>query len=142
MGDEQERDRTIRRRSFLRMAGGAAAVTAFGGLGACAPAQEGPAVVEVPLESIPVGGRLRIIYGEMPVEIIRDADGGVMARSLWCTHSGCEVKWQEDRQIYFCACHDAEFDEQGKVIAGPPPRPLGQIPVAVTDTAIRVGDSA
>jgi Rieske Fe-S protein len=98
-------------------------------------------VVSVPLDSIPVGGRLRILYGELPVELIRGVDG-VEARSLWCTHSGCEVKWKEDQQIYFCACHDGKFDSRGEVVAGPPPRPLGQIPITVTDSSILVGESA
>jgi len=141
MGDEQGRDRTIQRRSFLKLAGGAAAVTAFGGLSGCGPTGEGPGVVEVSLESVPVGGRLRILYGEMPVELIRSTDG-VEARSLWCTHTGCEVKWQEDRQIYFCACHEGKYDAQGQVIAGPPPRALTPIPITVTETAILVGESA
>lgn len=141
MGDEPGRDEAIQRRDFFKLVGGAAAVTTLSGLGACAPTAEGPAVVEVPLESVPVGGRLRILYGELPVEIVRSADG-VIARSLWCTHSGCEVKWVEGDQIYFCACHDGKFDAEGNVIAGPPPRPLGLIPITATESAILVGATA
>jgi len=141
MGEEHGKDGTMRRRSFLRLAGGAAAVTAFGGFSACAPAVQGTGVVEVPLDSIPVGGRLRILYGELPVELFRGADG-VEARSLWCTHTGCEVKWQEAQQVYFCACHEGKFNAQGEVIAGPPPQPLAPIPISVTETAILVGGSA
>lgn len=98
-------------------------------------------MVSVPLDSIPVGGRLRILYGETPVELIRGANG-VEARSLWCTHSGCEVKWKEDQQVYFCACHDGQFNAQGEVTAGPPPRALASFPISVTETTILVGESA
>lgn len=141
MGDENGKGRTIRRRSFLRLAGGAAAVTALGVLEACGPAGEDPNVVEVPLDSIPVGGRLNVLVGETPVEIIRGPDG-VQARSLWCTHSGCQVRWKEDQQIYLCACHDGKYSAEGEVIAGPPTRPLGQFPITVTGKVIKVGESA
>lgn len=137
MADEQTK-KTIERRSFLRLAGGAAAVTALSGLTACAEGAEAPAYAEVPIDSIPEGGRLRVLVGEMPVELTRGPDG-VEARSLWCTHSGCEVKWQEDRQIYSCACHEGEFDAEGVVIGGPPPRPLTALPVSVGETTVRVG---
>jgi cytochrome b6-f complex iron-sulfur subunit len=137
MADEQK-TKTFERRFFFQLAGGAAVVTAVGGLTACAEGESAPAVVEVPLDSIPEGGRLRVTIGEMPVEVIRGPEG-VRARSLWCTHSGCEVKWQEDRQIYFCACHEGEFDAEGQVIGGPPPRPLPAVPVSTSDDQVRVG---
>jgi quinol---cytochrome c reductase iron-sulfur subunit, bacillus type len=41
-----------------------------------------------------------------------------------CTHLGCTVNWSENDQVYLCPCHDAKFDQQGKVLDGPPPRPL------------------
>lgn len=139
MTDERFEDLIIRRRNFLRLAGSAAAATALGGLAGCAPATEGPVVVEVPLDSVPMGGRLQILVGEMPVELLRGPDG-VEARSLWCTHTGCTVKWLEDRQIYFCACHDGEYDADGKVVSGPPPRPLGRLPVTVTESTILMAE--
>ena len=41
-----------------------------------------------------------------------------------CTHLGCQINWQTDKQLYVCPCHDAAFDRDGKVVNGPPPRPL------------------
>jgi Rieske Fe-S protein len=41
-----------------------------------------------------------------------------------CTHLGCNVNWNADKQEYVCPCHDAQFDINGKVLGGPPPRPL------------------
>lgn len=41
-----------------------------------------------------------------------------------CTHLGCTVNWNEEAQGYLCPCHDAKFSMDGKVLDGPPPRPL------------------
>ena len=58
------------------------------------------------------------------VFILRKSDTDVLALSNRCTHLGCRVNWKDDRQTYVCPCHDATFDLQGKVLVGPPPRPL------------------
>ena len=44
--------------------------------------------------------------------------------STKCTHFGCGVTWQPDKQIFFCPCHNGEFHPDGRVKAGPPERPL------------------
>jgi len=41
-----------------------------------------------------------------------------------CTHLGCTVNWKADADAYLCPCHDAKFSKDGKVLDGPPPRPL------------------
>ena len=41
-----------------------------------------------------------------------------------CTHLGCTVNWGEDAQAFICPCHDGKFSVDGKVLGGPPPRPL------------------
>ena len=41
-----------------------------------------------------------------------------------CTHLGCTVNWNKEAQGYICPCHDAKFSMDGKVLDGPPPRPL------------------
>ena len=43
-----------------------------------------------------------------------------------CTHLGCPYRWDEESKRFLCPCHTAVFDVTGKVIAGPPPRPLDQ----------------
>lgn len=138
MNDDSRDTERLRRRDFLALAGTAAAATAVSGLAACGPSGKGAGVVEVPLDSVPKEGRLEVLWGEMPVELRKTAEG-IQARSLWCTHSGCQVRWQESEQIYFCACHDGKYDAAGKPIAGPPPRALADIPITVSDTTIRVG---
>ena len=34
------------------------------------------------------------------------------------------MTWHEDRNEYVCPCHDGFFDIAGKVVSGPPPKPL------------------
>jgi len=46
--------------------------------------------------------------------------------SSHCTHLGCSVNWKEDAQEFVCPCHDAKFSKEGKVLDGPPPKPLNQ----------------
>ena len=41
-----------------------------------------------------------------------------------CTHLGCTVNWRQDAQAFVCPCHDGKFGTDGKVLGGPPPRPL------------------
>lgn len=41
-----------------------------------------------------------------------------------CTHLACTVNWSEGDQVYLCPCHDGKFSQEGRVLAGPPPRPL------------------
>ncbi len=43
-----------------------------------------------------------------------------------CTHLGCTINWKEDAQAFICPCHDGKFGADGKVLGGPPPRPLDQ----------------
>lgn len=43
-----------------------------------------------------------------------------------CTHLGCTVNYKADAQAFICPCHDGKFGLDGKVLGGPPPRPLDQ----------------
>jgi Rieske Fe-S protein len=54
-----------------------------------------------------------------------------------CTHLGCTVNWKDEAKAFLCPCHDAKFDVQGKVLDGPPPRPLDRYAdFRVTDEGI------
>jgi len=84
------------------------------------------------------GRRVVVAIGENPVEVFRDG-GTVVARMLRCTHSGCVVRWNGDARVYVCPCHDGRFDENGRVVAGPPPAPLRRLPVALAGDRVIVG---
>ncbi len=50
--------------------------------------------------------------------------GGFLAISSVCTHLHCIVNWNAVTKRFECPCHGAKFNEEGEVLAGPPPRPL------------------
>jgi Rieske Fe-S protein len=60
----------------------------------------------------------------------------VVAINATCTHLGCIVTWKEDQKIFQCPCHDGRYDAQGRVISGPPPRPLNRHKTKVEDGRI------
>ena len=41
-----------------------------------------------------------------------------------CTHLNCPFYWDDTQKIFICPCHGGRFDIDGRVISGPPPRPL------------------
>jgi cytochrome b6-f complex iron-sulfur subunit len=43
-----------------------------------------------------------------------------------CTHEGCTVTFLPGQSVIWCPCHDGRFDLSGRVLSGPPPRPLPQ----------------
>ena len=55
-----------------------------------------------------------------------DSDDVVVLSNI-CTHLGCPVHWDEGEECYFCPCHGGIFDIEGRVPAGPPPRPLDRL---------------
>ena len=137
MRSRAEKDFCPERRRLLKFAGTVSGGILVAGATATASgcAREQPTAVVVPLEDVPAGSRIRVLVGEHPVEL-RGKDSGVEARSLWCTHTGCEVRWSDEEQRYLCPCHDGAFDAEGKVVAGPPPRPLPTYPIRVTETEV------
>jgi len=53
------------------------------------------------------------------------------AFSLRCSHLGCFAHWEGGLRKFVCPCHNAVFDDDGRVIAGPPPVGLTRIAVEV-----------
>lgn len=56
-----------------------------------------------------------------------------------CTHLGCAYSWQADKNRFFCPCHDGVFDIDGRVIGGPPPRPLDRYETKVENGKLYIG---
>ncbi|PYE54454.1 ubiquinol-cytochrome c reductase iron-sulfur subunit [Deinococcus yavapaiensis] len=61
------------------------------------------------------------------------APQGIVAYSLVCQHLGCQVNWRNADQTLLCPCHSGDYDMRNgaKVLGGPPPRPLAQLPLRV-----------
>jgi cytochrome b6-f complex iron-sulfur subunit len=131
------------RRSFLDAA-------IKGGLAACAAGMAVPAALYLapagtrgPKEALVPAGRAepfegsggRLIQGEgKPVLVLSLGGGRFKAFSAICTHLGCVVKWDPASRKILCPCHAGVFGPDGKVLGGPPPRPLPEYEV------IRIGD--
>ena len=62
-----------------------------------------------------------------------------VAMSNICTHLGCRVRWIQEREQFFSPCHNGIFDKQGRVVSGPPPRPLDRYEVKVENGQLYVG---
>ena len=56
--------------------------------------------------------------------IVLQTDNDLLAFSAKCTHEGCTVTYQPAQSVIWCPCHDGRFDLHGRVLSGPPPRPL------------------
>ncbi len=127
------------RRAMLQVLGGAGGAALVMGLGACSLAPESDArVAVIPIADIPVGVRVRVLCGGRPVEILRTKDG-MTARSLLCTHMGCEVRWNQGMQTYNCPCHGGVYSASGAVVAGPPSQALRSVPVRLRHETVVVG---
>jgi cytochrome b6-f complex iron-sulfur subunit len=58
------------------------------------------------------------------VIVFLDSQRNVRALEAKCTHEGCTVTYRPEEGMVWCACHNGKFAIDGRVIAGPPPRPL------------------
>lgn len=69
-----------------------------------------------------------------PAVLIRLGENEIVAFSQKCTHLGCVVYFQPDKERWHCPCHEGNFDARtGAVVSGPPTRPLGRIDVEIRD---------
>ena len=88
---------------------------------------------------LPEGEAKFFEYAGSSAVLVTTKTGDVVALSAVCTHLGCIVQWEKDKQNFVCPCHAGQFAADGTVVSGPPPRPLAKIPVAVAEGKITVG---
>jgi len=48
-----------------------------------------------------------------------------------CSHLGCLVRWEKEASEFHCPCHGGVYDDEGRVVAGPPPSDLRQMEVKI-----------
>lgn len=89
------------------------------------------------LDELPVNSSKKItdLRGKDLV-LVRTGEREVRALSTVCTHLGCTVYWEKDKQEFYCPCHAGRFDKDGNVIAGPPPAPLQTYHTEIQDNNI------
>jgi menaquinol-cytochrome c reductase iron-sulfur subunit len=80
------------------------------------PKAGGPQLYEIHIERTDAWTRhARSAVGSVFLE--RLEDNSVRAFNSSCPHLGCSVKWQGDREQYYCPCHDSAFAKGGDVIS-------------------------
>lgn len=138
-------DDPSRRRFFSSVTIGLGTICAAGMGGVLATAAIGPTLTGTPERWIPVCPMDQVPPGRVstmtlrydvtsgfhketvvkPVMISRRGDvNSLVVYNTTCPHLGCIVNWDAGMNIFRCACHGGQFDHEGRVIAGPPPRPL------------------
>lgn len=70
--------------------------------------------------------------------LARYADGGFLALSLICTHLGCSISWDSQKDQFVCPCHASVFDNKGNVMSPPAPRALDTYKVIIEDGMVKV----
>ena len=68
-------------------------------------------------------------FGNKPALLVRVNETEFKAFSAVCTHLNCTVQYQESSRQIWCACHNGTYDMSGRVVSGPPPKPLEEYPV-------------
>jgi Rieske Fe-S protein len=138
------------RRALLAQFGAAAGVIALTALGArlvrrSAPASGGTETAATgdalaSVADVPVGGVKPVVTpAGVPVFLVRVADRQFVAFDRTCTHAGCRVGLAAGGKTFRCPCHGGEYDARtGDVLAGPPPRPLNQLPVRISGNQVQV----
>jgi len=78
----------------------------------------------------PNSGKI-VNFGNKPALLVRVNETDFKAFSAVCTHLNCTVQYQESTSQIWCACHNGLYDLMGRVVGGPPPRPLDEYAVMV-----------
>jgi len=71
--------------------------------------------------------------------VVKTSDNQVTAFAPQCTHLGCAYHWEEQNKEFLCPCHTSTFAIDGKVTAGPAPRPLDRYEAKVENGKLMVG---
>jgi len=133
----QSEEQRVARRQFLKFACCSAAV--FGAAWLTKGKLLTPRVATAStfvarIGEIPVGGSKLFRYPTEsdPCILIRLRTGRLAAYSQSCTHLMCPVHFNAEKNQLVCPCHEGFFAaEDGRVLAGPPRRPLPRHPIEV-----------
>lgn len=88
-------------------------------------------VIAAKIDELPLNAAKIFRFGQKPGILVRTPSGDYKAFSAVCTHLNCTVSYDKDASHIWCACHNGHFDLNGRVISGPPPRPLEEYNVSL-----------
>jgi Rieske Fe-S protein len=74
-----------------------------------------------------------------PAEPFNEDPESYVAISTRCAHLGCPVRFVAAAGNFICPCHGGVYDFQGKVIGGPPVRPLDRFQTRVRGGQVEIG---
>jgi cytochrome b6-f complex iron-sulfur subunit len=95
--------------------------------------------VRVPKKDVKLGGAHFFSFQGHPAVLLQPKAGEYVALTAVCTHLGCIVKWDDTAEEFLCPCHGGRFSTDGKVLSGPPPKPLASYTVKIEDADLVVG---
>ena len=100
-----------------------------------------PSVAVADMNEIPVGGYKLFRYPAEndPCILLRLSPDEYVAFGQRCTHLSCPVYFKREANQLVCPCHEGFFSaDDGRVLAGPPKRPLAQLSVSTQDARVWV----
>jgi len=77
-------------------------------------------------------------FGSAHFYISRLQDGGMLAISTRCTHLGCTVQFNNNKERFVCPCHASSFSKYGEVLSPPATRALDVYPITISDNKVLV----
>lgn len=72
------------------------------------------------------------------VFLVKSGSGSVRALDSTCTHLGCRTRFNAEALQIECPCHGGAYDLEGRVVSGPPPHALDELPTRIDGTRILV----
>jgi Rieske Fe-S protein len=72
------------------------------------------------------------------VWIIKKSTDEVKVFSPVCPHLGCRYNWDAEKKLFVCPCHNSVFTIEGKVVSGPAPRGLDELPSEIRNESVYV----
>jgi menaquinol-cytochrome c reductase iron-sulfur subunit len=81
----------------------------------------------------------KIVSEKTTAWVVKFSDNQVVAYGPQCTHLGCAYHWDDGKSEFVCPCHSSLFALDGKVTAGPAPRPLDRFDVKVENNKLLIG---
>jgi Rieske Fe-S protein len=95
-------------------------------------------VVFTETEGIGDAGKTTAYVRKGSAELDEDP-GDIIAVSNRCAHLGCPVRFVEAAGNFICPCHGGVYDFVGKVLGGPPVRPLDRFQTRIRKGQVEVG---
>lgn len=95
------------------------------------------------VDSLPVGKPVDLTFATLTTDAfiqreamhhiwaVRTSVSEVTVFSPICPHLGCSYDWDVRTLRFMCPCHGSVYTLDGKVVAGPAPRPLDTLPVEI-----------